>query len=449
MARGVVSAYVAAAMVLAAAVAFARGATWYVSVDGSDDNGGSAASPFRTLGRAAHAVVDGDTVLLLPGKYSGDANAFEVTGVAVEVRSSVPRGAVLAWTGDGTLKKYLVSAHVLSNVTLVDIVFYDAPTAITFDRSAVNVIGCEFQRCGDGIHGQDLGPGINVMVQDSFFNEMTTSAITLSSADSGALTVQRTTIANSAAHTMISLHSIQKVVLESVVMVRNSVTASVLDSKYVGVLHVAECSFAQNKAREHTMYVTGALSFQVRDSVFAGNVVSGGGGGGASFEKLTMAMMSNASFTDNVAASRGGALYMADALGMFVSCHFVNNSVSGRGGGGGGALYLASTTTLVTDSVFEGNNGGEAGGAGTLVGTLVDDAAALELTNCKVIANVAEVGGAFQCAAGGALLVHADDVFGDNKSTSGDDGACSFEPSGTEPALRPRSAVHRVLQESF
>jgi hypothetical protein len=44
----------------------------YVSLTGSDSADGSQAAPFRSLGRAAKAVVPGVTVLVAPGDYAGD-----------------------------------------------------------------------------------------------------------------------------------------------------------------------------------------------------------------------------------------------------------------------------------------------------------------------------------------------------------------------------------------
>src|SRR6186997_3455953 len=45
--------------------------TLYVSTAGNDNNAGTAASPWRTLQKAANTVVAGDTVMVAAGTYTG------------------------------------------------------------------------------------------------------------------------------------------------------------------------------------------------------------------------------------------------------------------------------------------------------------------------------------------------------------------------------------------
>ncbi len=59
---------------------------WYVAVDGSDDNPGTEAEPFATLGRAQQAASPGDTVLVRGGVYAFSSGtvgvAFTKAGTA-------------------------------------------------------------------------------------------------------------------------------------------------------------------------------------------------------------------------------------------------------------------------------------------------------------------------------------------------------------------------------
>lgn len=48
----------------------ALGATYHVSMQGNDTNAGTAASPWRTIQKAANVMVAGDTVLVSPGNYA-------------------------------------------------------------------------------------------------------------------------------------------------------------------------------------------------------------------------------------------------------------------------------------------------------------------------------------------------------------------------------------------
>jgi hypothetical protein len=45
--------------------------TYYVSVEGSDANGGSQSAPWRTVQKAADVAKAGDTVVVEPGTYVG------------------------------------------------------------------------------------------------------------------------------------------------------------------------------------------------------------------------------------------------------------------------------------------------------------------------------------------------------------------------------------------
>jgi len=47
---------------------------WYVSPTGNDDNSGTMNDPFQTLTGALVHVVDGDTIVMMPGTYSGIDN---------------------------------------------------------------------------------------------------------------------------------------------------------------------------------------------------------------------------------------------------------------------------------------------------------------------------------------------------------------------------------------
>ncbi len=92
--------------------AIADATTWHVATTGNDANPGTSAAPFRTIQRAADAVVPGDTVTIHAGTYTG----FLVTAKGTEA-------APIAFVGDGTVK--------------ID-------GATTSDRDAVHVEGASY-----------------------------------------------------------------------------------------------------------------------------------------------------------------------------------------------------------------------------------------------------------------------------------------------------------------
>ena len=66
--------------------------TWYVATQGDDTNGdGSLSSPFRTIQRAIDTARDGDTVVVLEGRYTGPGNTnLDFLGKAIIVQSRDP-----------------------------------------------------------------------------------------------------------------------------------------------------------------------------------------------------------------------------------------------------------------------------------------------------------------------------------------------------------------------
>ena len=93
--------------VLAAAGDASAQTTWYVDDDAPSDPGagdptisdpnedGSAAHPFDAIQEGINAAVNGDTVLVLDGEYTGVGNrALGFDGRLITVRSASPRSIV-------------------------------------------------------------------------------------------------------------------------------------------------------------------------------------------------------------------------------------------------------------------------------------------------------------------------------------------------------------------
>lgn len=76
-------------------IGFAAGAAsaqqWFVSPVGSDDPNGSPEQPFETIQQALDAAQDGDTIILMPGVYSGQGNYdLYLSGLSLTIRSIEP-----------------------------------------------------------------------------------------------------------------------------------------------------------------------------------------------------------------------------------------------------------------------------------------------------------------------------------------------------------------------
>lgn len=76
-------------------IGFAAGAVfaqqWFVSPAGSDDPNGSPEQPFETIQQALDAAQDGDTLILMPGVYTGAGNYdLHSSGLSLTIRSIEP-----------------------------------------------------------------------------------------------------------------------------------------------------------------------------------------------------------------------------------------------------------------------------------------------------------------------------------------------------------------------
>ena len=64
---------------------------WYVHPSGSDDPNGSPQKPFATIEQALNVTQDADTVVLMPGVYTGPGNYdLALPDVTLTIRSSEP-----------------------------------------------------------------------------------------------------------------------------------------------------------------------------------------------------------------------------------------------------------------------------------------------------------------------------------------------------------------------
>ncbi|HZT77128.1 MAG TPA: hypothetical protein VFA27_10750 [Vicinamibacterales bacterium] len=182
-------------------------------------------------------------------------------------------------------------------------------------------------------------------------------------------------------------------------------------------------TFAGNQAKSGGALHVGDLAAHtmLADVEFTGNVATGEGDGGAiafAFEVLgpshppLAVELHHVTFKSN-RAGIGGALSFGrgDVTGAVLSPRILTGAavqfIDNQAGLFAGALFTSRAVVRLTDSLFMGNRGGNAGGA--IVGLQAGDGS-LELSNSLLVKNVAPVGAAF--AGNGVRFVNA--TFADN-----------------------------------
>ena len=152
--------------VLFAACASAR--SWFVCPEGSQEPNGSPEQPFVTIQQALDAAQDADTIVLLPGVYTGAGNYdLQSPGLSLTIRSSEPDNwdmvarTVIDPDGAGGIFVFENIAEVMiEGLTLQNaaksIAFYDLPhgAALYCDGVDIAIRYCIFRNCvSDGLGG--------------------------------------------------------------------------------------------------------------------------------------------------------------------------------------------------------------------------------------------------------------------------------------------------------
>ncbi len=144
-----------------------------------------------------------------------------------------------------------------------------------------------------------------------------------------------------------------------------------------GQLAVSNSTFLNNVAtsRGGGIYNDSSATLTVTNCTFTNNSTGGDGGG---IVNLGQATVTHSTFSNNIAGWAGGALSSTGPL-VVVDSTLFNNSANG--GGGGGIYFFHGGSASVTGSTVTGNRGGTPYGGG---GIYADDGGTLTMTNSIV-----------------------------------------------------------------
>ena len=147
------------------------------------------------------------------------------------------------------------------------------------------------------------------------------------------------------------------------------------------------CTFILNGAANGGGIYLDNSNAQIDDCLLMFNGVSGGGGGMVNFDGSN-STVSNSTFASNIALNAdGGGAWNFNSSPTFINCIFTGNTSTGAAGDGG-AMASTNSNVTVINSTFSENVTANNGGAMYLEGKT----ATATVTNCTIADNTADVG---------------------------------------------------------
>lgn len=308
-----------------------------------------------TIQAGIDASVDGDTVLLADGTYSGDGNRdIDFRGKAITVRSENGAAACIVDCENAGRGFYFHSGE--NNNALLDglsvihgSAFYGG--GICCDENSSPVIdNCILSNNAATYHGG----GVYFHTADSILSSCTISG---NSADEGA-----GILSSSSGLTILNCE------------ISGNISTSYgggIDCGSFSVTEIADCHIHHNTAGNHGGGISASYldsATRIYNSVFEANSSHQGGGIYCSFSETAM---TDCSFISN-SADQGGAVYDFQALGMLANCLFFDNTA-----GNGAAVMFRTSSPVVLNCTFAGNSASGSGG-----GIFCWDESSPSVTNC-------------------------------------------------------------------
>jgi predicted outer membrane repeat protein len=383
---------------------------WYVDDDAPNDPGpgdplisdpledGSTDHPFDAIQEGADAAIEGDTVLVLDGTYTGSGNRdVDLSGRLITVRSENGPAACIIDCEQATRAFRFVSA--------------DSTGAVVEGFTITN--------------GHAVGWGGAMLINSAGSPTVTDCMFTgnTSENEGGALLsiagepafIGCSFVDNSAETKGGAVYSIGSPSMSDCLFSGNSVSG--IDPLYGGgalyvdgsAATITSCNFEGNAARHGGAIFLRTSHAALTDCDFSENIASYRGGAIYNlWLHSSPPELEGCSFTDNSASEDGGAIFNGDDAMMTVNnCDFTANSA---GSGGGALCNLACASIAVTGSDFSTNTG-------FYGGAVFDDSDGLMLESCHLDANAGHQGGAIFSSSPGPMMTN--DAFCGNSAEYG------------------------------
>ncbi len=416
------------------------GRTWYADDDAPDDpccgnpdysdpcEDGTTEHPFDAIQEAIDIANDGDTVIVLPGTYTGDDNRdIDFDELAITVRSTDPNDpnivAATVIDCNGTpadphrgfiFENEEEADSILSGLTIINSYASDGG-GIYCDGTNPTITSCTFSGNSAILGGGMYNNGSSPTVTGCTFSGNSAIQGGGMANDDGSPTVTSCTFTGNSAHIGGGMaNDGGSPILNNCTFIDNIAT-----SNGGGIWNqennaaVTDCTFSSNSADDvgggmYNEYSSPTLT----NCTFRGNLADAGGGGMFNTESSSP-MITDCNFSGNTAEYDGGAIYNEESSPMLTNCTFGGNFGDHGGGmrnwsssptlakctfsgnladGTGGGICNEYGSPTLTDCNFTGNLGWGGGGG------MFNENSSPTLTNCTFSRNSADWGG------GGGIL---------------------------------------------
>lgn len=354
-------------------------------------------SEYPTIQTAIDAAVDGDTIIVAPGTYTGDGNRdIDLKGKAITVRSADPNdpnivaATVIDCNGSESEPHRGFYFHngedansIVDGLTITN-GYVDAGGAIYCNASNPAVKNCIFFKNSYAVRGGAIYClRSNITIENCVFTKNSASQGGGLFCYANSPTITNCTFtensANSLGGGMFNQYSSPAV--KNCIFTKNVAKRGGGMENFISNPTITNCIFTENSA-----VVGGGLSCfsgspTIANCSFIENYAEQDGGGIYNYY-LSNPMITNCIFTENVAEQfNGGGIYNFESSPVISNCIFFGNSAS-PSYGSGGAISISDGNSIITNSSIVKNTARFGGGVSNVGGNLT-------LTNCTFSGNSA------------------------------------------------------------
>ncbi len=351
---------------------------------------------FTTIQAGIDACIDGDTVIVRDGTYTGDGNRdIDFLGKAIVVMSeNGPEATIIDCEGDSLESHrgfYIHTGEDSSSVLQGFTIQNGSAGGMRIEDSSPKVTNCTFsENVGGGMKNSSSSP----TVTNCIFSENIGKGMDNSRSNHPTITncIFNDNLGNG--------------------MYNSSSNPTVIN-----------CTFSGNSGFKGGGIYNFSSDPTITNCTFSGNT-AGEEGGGMYNRNSSNPTITNCTFIGNSAGTEGGGMYIHSPPTAVTHCTFIGNTAAVNGGG----IYnQGNASTTYTNCTFIGNSAGNDGGG------IYNQVNYATFTNCVIAGNTASINGGGVCNYDRCGTEFFNCTFSGNSATFGSGGGM-YNDKGAGPS---------------